>query len=91
MTHPDFKPGLYEHYKGGQYIALHLVRHHESDELFVVYVSLTKGTINIREYASPGKDSWCDMVEQFVGQPARCDPEYETVPRFKFLREALHA
>lgn len=86
MTHPEFKPGLYEHYKGGRYIALHLVRHHESNELFVVYVSCSHGTINIREYATPGKDSWCDNVEKWLGLA----DEYATVPRFRFIREALH-
>lgn len=88
MTDPtEFKPGFYEHYKGGQYIALHLVRHHESNELFVVYVSCSHGTINIREFATPGKDSWTDEVTFHTGcvgsSPWRS-------PRFKFIREALH-
>ncbi len=86
MTHPEFKPGLDEHYKGGRYIALHLVRHHESNELFVVYVSCSHGTVNIREYASPGKDSWTDEVTittDCVGSsPMR-------MLRFRYLGEAL--
>ncbi len=85
----DFKPGLYEHYKGGQYFALHLVRHHETDELFVVYVCPKHGTISIREWATEGKDSWTDDVQKLVRHPARCDPEYESVPRFRYLRPAL--
>ncbi len=87
MTHPDFKPGLYEHYKGGRYIALHLVRHHESSELFVVYVSCSHGTVNIREYASPGKDSWCDIMYRTYDL---FDPEkLNDTPRFRYLGEAL--
>ncbi len=59
----SFKPGLYQHYRGGDYIALQLVRHHETEELFVVYVSCSHNTVSIREFHTPGKDSWCDLVE----------------------------
>jgi hypothetical protein len=82
-----FRPGLYEHYKGGQYIALNLVRHHETNELFVVYVSLSHGTVSIREYATPGKDSWCDVMHRTYDL---FDPtKLKGMPRFRFLREAV--
>jgi hypothetical protein len=77
--------GVYEHYKGDEYIALHLVTHHETDEKFVVYISLKYGTLKIREYNTPGKDSWCDMVTVPVG-PMGSSPK--TGPRFKYVRRA---
>lgn len=59
----EFKPGLYDHYKGGKYVALMLVQHHDTREHYVVYVSQTKGTVNIRPWSKPGEDSWCDWVD----------------------------
>ncbi len=63
MWPEDFRPGLYLHYKGGKYRALHLVHHHDTRERFVVYVSMEHGSVNIREFSSEGKDSWSDLVE----------------------------
>jgi hypothetical protein len=71
----DFLPGIYLHYKGGKYRALFLAQHHETREYFVGYVSLEKGSFHLREWASEGKDSWCDTV----------DPHTDAVPRFKYL------
>lgn len=88
MTHPEFKPGLYEHSTtGGKYIALFLVRHHETNEVFVAYVSCSHGTNNIREYATPGKDSWTDEVTFSTGCVGSSPMK---APRFRFIREALH-
>ncbi len=36
----DFRPGVYEHYKGRQYLALCLAREDETDEVVVVYSRL---------------------------------------------------
>jgi hypothetical protein len=36
----DFRPGVYRHYKGAQYLALGLAREDETEELVVVYVRL---------------------------------------------------
>lgn len=36
----DFQPGLYQHYKGPQYLALCLAREDETDEVVVVYTRL---------------------------------------------------
>lgn len=68
----EFKPGLYEHYKGGKYRALHLVKHHETEELYVVYVSLTYGSIYLREWQMPTADSWTDIMP-------------DGTPRFRFI------
>jgi len=75
----EFKPGVYEHYKGGRYIAMNLVTHHETKEKFVVYVSLTHGTLRLREWNTPGKDSWCDVVNV---------PHQQGVLRFKYIGPA---
>lgn len=82
----NFKPGLYRHYKGGMYVALFLGRHHEGGTLMVAYVSMARGTINFREWAKPGKDSWIDMVQY----PAKGGETYsgEIVPRFTYLGPA---
>lgn len=36
----SFRPGVYEHYKGRQYLALCLAREDETDEVVVVYTRL---------------------------------------------------
>ena len=36
----DIKPGRYRHFKGNEYEVLHLARHSETDEEFVVYRAL---------------------------------------------------
>lgn len=40
MQHPDFRPGVYRHYKGQHYLALGLARADETDEIVVVYTRL---------------------------------------------------
>jgi hypothetical protein len=87
MTPTDFKLGLYEHYKGDRYIALHLTRHHETGELFVVYVSCKNGVSYIREYASPGADSWTDLLTPKY--PADGFDVIKRIPRFRYIGPAL--
>lgn len=71
----DFKPGIYTHYKGGMYTALMLVRHHETRELLVLYVSHKTGNISVREYSAGDADftqtidAWTDVVEWQVPMP----------------------
>lgn len=78
----DFKPGIYTHYKGGMYTALMLVRHHETRELLVLYVSHKTGNIQVRELRQPEMadmgtvqlqpsrvDAWTDVVEWQVPMP----------------------
>jgi len=48
---PEFKAGLYKHYKGGLYRALFLATHHETEKQFVVYVALAypESGVRVRE------------------------------------------
>lgn len=78
----DFKPGVYKHYKGDLYRALMLVHHHETRDFMVVYVSLGHGSVNVREYATPGRDSWTDVVN--VG-PSDHPADFIPQERFKYV------
>ena len=40
MSHSDFKPGVYRHYKGNYYLALGLAREDETNATVVVYTRL---------------------------------------------------
>lgn len=40
MSHSDFKPGVYRHYKGKHYLALGLAREDETNVTVVVYTRL---------------------------------------------------
>lgn len=77
----SFQPGIYRHYKGNLYVALHIARHHDNPEPersrgtivgypgdhFVVYYCPEQKTLNVREWDTPGKDSWCDTVDRGNG------------------------
>ena len=72
---------MYEHYKGGLYLAIKLTRHHETKALLVDYVQLSTGTGWSREWATPGAKSWTDFVpyrDRFGNLTG------EMVPRYKF-------
>ena len=63
----QFRPGVYKHYKGGLYVAIMLVAHHETRREMVAYVSLEHGSINVRPFASNiddpvDPDAWNDWV-----------------------------
>lgn len=64
-TMSDFKPGLYRHYKGGLYTAIGLVTHHGTREPMVLYVSLSRGGLNVRPLypMEDDRDSWNDWVD----------------------------
>jgi hypothetical protein len=70
-------PGVYVHYKGDQYIALGLARHHESGRPYVIYTPLvphgdrTTLTLNIRPLtgSDDDQDGWLDPVEYETGGP----------------------
>ncbi len=75
MERPEFKPGLYRHYKGGLYRALFLARNSEHREQeVVVYVSISEahgGKVWVRPFCLPlleGDDCWCDVVAWPGGQ-----------------------
>lgn len=56
MQKPEFKPGIWKHYKGDLYHALCLVKHHDSREDYVLYFSLKYGSANIRPLHGSEKD-----------------------------------
>ena len=71
-----FKPGVYEHYKGGLYDALFVGRSSEArEEEFVVYRSQEKGFI------------WIRPLAMFLGSVMIDGAEK---PRFLFIREAAY-
>ena len=78
--HQGFVPGVYRHYKGGTYTAVTIAKYHDSEEWFVVYVSHANGATAIRELASPGRDSWTDVLDW---------PDGEKRPRFVYVGNAL--
>jgi len=59
-----FRLGIYRHYKGGLYRALSLVAHHETRQPWVLYVSLERGSVNIRPLQGHhgDRDGWEDHV-----------------------------
>jgi len=63
-----FKPGLYQHYKGGLYSALFLLTHHHTRKPMVVYTSLAYGGVNARPLVGwPGdEDGWFDWKKDPV-------------------------
>lgn len=77
----EFKPGVYRHYKGGIYRALHMARFSENrDQLCVVYVSCTtdpksqyKNEIWVRPFSDPPDCAWTGKVQW---------PDGITRPRF---------
>ena len=71
---PEFKPGVYRHYKGGLYHALFLAKQNEvlSPSIrVVVYISMTTGDVYTRPYSDPRFDSWTDHVRLEEGWTPR--------------------
>lgn len=71
-------PGIYRHYKGGEYRVLFIVQDSTNSRIkdgvkndMVVYISLTKGSI------------WCRDLSEFE---ENVDFEGQNVPRFTFVR-----
>ncbi len=63
------EPGLYRHFKGGQYEVLEVGRHSETDELLVVYCSLDDPTT-----------TWVRPLEMFTSV---VDSPDGSLPRFR--------
>lgn len=78
-----FLPGIYRHYKGGLYRAIGLVAHHETREPWVLYVSLERGTMNVRPLAGEG-DAWTDHVWPGAGAHGNA-----SVPRFSLVNDSM--
>jgi hypothetical protein len=64
MEPSEFIPGVYRHYKGGLYLALMLVRHHETELQYVVYVPYDhpESGVRLREY-DHGDSPWAGFVD----------------------------
>ncbi len=93
---PEFQLGVYRHYKGGLYRATALVQHHTLRTWWVVYVSLSHGSMNIRPLkttvAEP--DGWSDYISQDVSRDAGSahavsmppvEPKEGLIQRFAFV------
>jgi hypothetical protein len=50
------KTGLYRHYKGGLYVVIGTVHHHEDQAKMVVYWSVERNTFNVRPLAAAPHD-----------------------------------
>lgn len=71
----DFKPGIYQHFKGNEYELLYLAKHSETREDMVVYRALYgERGIWVRPAAM-----WNEVVAW----------EGTRVKRFRYVREAL--
>ena len=71
----ELQPGIYRHFKGGEYQVYETALHSETEECLVVYRPL---------YGE--KKMWVRPYELFTES---VEIEGEMLPRFKFLREAL--
>ena len=74
MGKPNFLPGRYRHFKGGEYQLLFVARHSESGEWYVVYKALYgEGGFFVRPAAM-----WAEQVVRgdYCG------------PRFTYMKEA---
>lgn len=72
----NFRPGIYRHYKGGVYHALHVARHSEDPvQEFVIYQSTTESD-----------RFWIRPLGMFL---ENVDVGEYSGPRFTWLREAV--
>lgn len=69
----EFKPGIYQHYKGNKYIALGVAKHSETLEELVVYITL---------YDNEQSKIWVRPLKMFVED---VEIAGQKVPRFMFL------
>lgn len=75
------KLGIYRHYKGGHYSVIGLGMHHENRKPYVLYVSLTKGTVNIRPLYPVTGD-----IDGFL---TSVTVEGRTVKRFRYIGRSM--
>ncbi len=71
MTKPELQPGLYKHFKGGEYQVIDIARHSETEEWMVVYRPL---------YGERGL--WVRPLALFVDEKL---VDGRQVPRFEWL------
>lgn len=72
----QFKPGVYKHFKGGEYLALFTVKHSETLEDYVVYISL---------YENKRSQTWIRPLKDFNGYK-KLENDIK-VKRFKLIRD----
>jgi hypothetical protein len=66
------EPGLYRHFKGGEYELLSVARHSETEELLVVYRALNRpDALWVRPL---------DMFTEFVERPEGLVPRFQKHP-----------
>lgn len=88
----EFKFGTYEHYKGGRYTAVSIVRHHGTGWPMVIYVSHGKGTVNARPLrgwhsAPPPETSDDDLLHDPDGWLDHVHTESYNGQRFRYIGE----
>lgn len=69
----EFKPGIYQHYKGMMYLALTVAKHSETLEELVVYVAL---------YDNKDGKTWVRPLSMFMEE---IEKDGVKQPRFKFV------
>ena len=69
----EFKPGIYQHYKGNKYVALGVAKHSETLEELVVYITL---------YDNEQSKIWVRPLGMFMEE---VEVNGQKKPRFKFL------
>jgi len=69
----EFKPGIYQHYKGNKYLALGVAKHSETLEELVVYITL---------YDNEQSKIWVRPLKMFIEE---VEINGQKTPRFKFL------
>jgi hypothetical protein len=69
------EPGLYRHFKGGEYEVLEVARHSETEELLVIYCSLDDPT---KIWVRP-----LDMFSGTVDSPEGPSPRFELMTPLK--------
>lgn len=86
----EFKLGVWEHYKGGRYTVIMLVRHHDTGLPMVVYVSHEKGSINCRPLVGWRTDELGLPHDEdgFLDELRLPDRPNDIVPRFVYIGPA---
>lgn len=73
--------GIYRHYKGGLYMVLGVAAHSETDELMVVYVSLTGAHLPGPRMRVRPLNMWNDVVQVDSLVPG----VVKHIPRFEYV------
>jgi len=74
---PDFKPGLYQHFKGSEYFVYSTAQHTESSEWLVIYSSANEP---FKYYPRPAEMFYENTQHNGID-----------VPRFQFVRSFTRA